>query len=205
MEDTLLTRYIRILIVVVIYWVVSISLVFCNKALLSGSQTIDAPFFCDMVSVCNHFLRSLTTVFNVLFTYFLLGEKTSVRAVGCCCLIIFGFLLGVNQESEEVDGSIWSLQMYNNLNAIVLFVPLMLIFGEFDVISSYTYLYSLSFWGMMSVGGILGLAIGYVTGLQIKITSPLTHKYIWNSQICCTNCDGHTIFRRDEDKLVVGI
>ncbi|XP_040574075.1 GDP-fucose transporter 1 [Lepeophtheirus salmonis] len=264
MEDTLLTRYIRILIVVVIYWVVSISLVFCNKALLSGSQTIDAPFFVtwyqcvitffgcyavlcvqkqksgdgksieisfeksekilplslvfvSMITFNNLCLknvgvsfyyigRSLTTVFNVLFTYFLLGEKTSVRAVGCCCLIIFGFLLGVNQESEgdsfslsgtvfgvlaslfvclnsiytkkilpEVDGSIWSLQMYNNLNAIVLFVPLMLIFGEFDVISSYTYLYSLSFWGMMSVGGILGLAIGYVTGLQIKITSPLTH------------------------------
>ena len=27
----------------------------------------------------------------------------------------------------------------------------------------------------MTLGGIFGFAIGYVTGLQIKVTSPLTH------------------------------
>lgn len=42
--------------------------------------------------------RSLTTVFNVVCTYLILGQKTSGQAIGCCALIIFGFLLGVDQE-----------------------------------------------------------------------------------------------------------
>ena len=28
---------------------------------------------------------------------------------------------------------------------------------------------------MMTIGGVFGFGIGYVTGLQIKATSPLTH------------------------------
>jgi GDP-fucose transporter C1 len=44
--------------------------------------------------------RSLTTVFNVATTYVVLGEKTSIRAVICCAIIIVGFWLGVDQEGE---------------------------------------------------------------------------------------------------------
>ena len=33
----------------------------------------------------------------------------------------------------------------------------------------FTHLTSLQFWTMMTVGGIFGFAIGYVTGLQIKV------------------------------------
>lgn len=43
--------------------------------------------------------RSLTTVFNVVFSYVLLGQKTSIRCILCCAFIIFGFYLGVDQES----------------------------------------------------------------------------------------------------------
>ncbi len=42
--------------------------------------------------------RSLTTVFNVLLTYLILGQKTSLKAILCCGIIIFGFWLGVDQE-----------------------------------------------------------------------------------------------------------
>ena len=45
--------------------------------------------------------RSLTTVFNVAFTYLILGQKTSVRAISCCFIIILGFWLGVDQESNS--------------------------------------------------------------------------------------------------------
>ena len=38
--------------------------------------------------------RSLTTVFNVLFTYYILQEKTSLKALSCCACIIGGFFLG---------------------------------------------------------------------------------------------------------------
>nr|KAF7431702.1 hypothetical protein H0235_004626 [Vespula pensylvanica] len=43
--------------------------------------------------------RSLTTVFNVIFTYTILGEKTSMKCIMCCGIIILGFWLGVDQEN----------------------------------------------------------------------------------------------------------
>lgn len=43
--------------------------------------------------------RSLTTVFNVIFSYAILRQTTSVRCILCCALIVVGFWLGVDQES----------------------------------------------------------------------------------------------------------
>jgi len=43
--------------------------------------------------------RSLTTVFNVILSLILLKQKTSLKCVLCCASIIFGFWLGVDQES----------------------------------------------------------------------------------------------------------
>lgn len=42
--------------------------------------------------------RSLTTIFNVTFTYIILGEKTTTKCILCCAFIVFGFWLGVDQE-----------------------------------------------------------------------------------------------------------
>ena len=36
----------------------------------------------------------------------------------------------------------------------------------------------------MTVGGVLGIGIGYVTGLQIKVTSPLTHNISGTAKAC---------------------
>jgi len=252
--------------VVACYWFVSITLVFVNKSLLSGSTKLEAPLFVTFyqcvvtvaacyairtaarmfperisfpsleldvniikqvlplsivfvgmitfnnlclknVGVSFYYIgRSLTTVFNVLMTYFILGQKTSLSAIACCGTIVGGFYLGVDQEDASgtfslsgtiygvlaslfvslfsiytkktlpvVDGSIWSLTFYNNVNACILFVPLMVMFGEIPILLNFEYLSSLNFWLLMTVGGIFGFAIGYVTGLQIKTTSPLTH------------------------------
>merc|ERR1712038_1881633 len=158
--------------------------------------------------------RSLSTVFNVLLTYLLLGNKTSLRALSCCGMIVFGFWLGVDQElvfssdSEPgassvnmwgiffgvtssffvaanaiytkkilpvVDENIWQLSLYNNINASFLFLPLILIAGEMQNVTSSSEIFSGWFWFTMIVGGVFGFAIGYVTGLQIQVTSPLTH------------------------------
>jgi GDP-fucose transporter C1 len=150
--------------------------------------------------------RSLTTVFNVLMTFFILGQKTSLSAIACCGVIVGGFYLGVDQEDASgsfslsgtlygilaslfvslfaiytkkvlpvVDGNIWSLTFYNNVNACILFLPLMIIFDEYSVLVQFEYKTSIQFWTMMTIGGVFGFAIGYVTGLQIKVTSPLTH------------------------------
>jgi len=265
-EKTLVQRYVNILGVVAAYWFVSITLVFVNKSLLSGSTKLEAPLFVtfyqcvvtvaacyairaaarmfphkitfpslelDMkimkqvlplsvvfvgmitfnnlclknVGISFYYIgRSLTTVFNVLMTYFILGQRTSLQAIACCGVIVGGFYLGVDQEDAAgsfslsgtiygvlaslfvslfsiftkkilpvVDGNIWALTFYNNVNACVLFLPLMIMFGELPIVFNFQFLNSLNFWFLMTVGGIFGFAIGYVTGLQIKTTSPLTH------------------------------
>ena len=276
MTESLFRRTAKIASVVTAYWIISISMVFLNKYLLSSPDLkLDAPLFvtwyqCVVTVVCIYFLsfigdrypqiekfpafsidfkvsrqilslsvvfvgmitfnnlclkylgvsfynvgRSLTTVFNVLFTFAVLGVQTSAKAVGCCAVIIGGFLLGIDQEGSSgelsysgvifgvlaslcvslnaiytkrnldvVDNNIWRLQMYNNFNAIFLFLPLMAIMGEFKVIYNFPMLTSPYFWGVMTLSGFFGIAIGYVTGLQIKVTSPLTHNISGTAKAC---------------------
>ncbi|XP_039988578.1 GDP-fucose transporter 1 isoform X2 [Xiphias gladius] len=83
-----------------------------------------------------------------------------------------------------VDGNIWKLSYYNNINACALFLPLILVFGEFGRLASFSHLTDLGFWGIMTLGGVFGFAIGYVTGLQIKYTSPLTHNVSGTAKAC---------------------
>ncbi|XP_005330089.2 GDP-fucose transporter 1 isoform X1 [Ictidomys tridecemlineatus] len=159
--------------------------------------------------------RSLTTVFNVLLSYVLLKQTTSLYALLTCSIIIGGFWLGVDQEEAEgtlslvgtifgvlaslcvslnaiytkkvlpaVDGSIWRLTFYNNVNACALFLPLLLLLGEHQALLDFAQLDSAHFWGMMTLGGLFGFAIGYVTGLQIKFTSPLTHNVSGTAKAC---------------------
>lgn len=150
--------------------------------------------------------RSLTTVFNVVFSYLILKQTTSMQAIGCCAIIIGGFFLGVNQEGASgslsmmgvlfgvcasasvalnaiftkkvlplVDNNIWQLTLYNNINATFLFMPLMLVLGEFSEVINFPKLTDAHFWSLMTASGVFGFAIGTITGLQIQFTSPLTH------------------------------
>nr|XP_046250823.1 GDP-fucose transporter 1 isoform X2 [Scatophagus argus]XP_046250831.1 GDP-fucose transporter 1 isoform X2 [Scatophagus argus] len=159
--------------------------------------------------------RSLSTVFNVLLSYVILKQTTSLQAILCCGIILGGFWLGVDQEGvagslswtgvifgvlasafvslnaiytkkvmPAVEGNIWKLSYYNNINASVLFFPLLLIFGELGHLASFSRLMDVKFWGMMTLGGVFGFAIGYVTGLQIKYTSPLTHNVSGTAKAC---------------------
>ncbi|XP_029284651.1 GDP-fucose transporter 1 isoform X2 [Cottoperca gobio] len=83
-----------------------------------------------------------------------------------------------------VDGNIWKLSYYNNINACILFLPLILVFGELGSLASFSRSFDLRFWGMMTLGGVFGFAIGYVSGLQIKYTSPLTHNVSGTAKAC---------------------
>ncbi|KAK2187160.1 hypothetical protein NP493_173g03000 [Ridgeia piscesae] len=159
--------------------------------------------------------RSLTTVFNVMLTRAILKQSTSWSAIGCCAVIVFGFMLGVDQEGAAgslsirgvlfgvcaslsvalysifikkalpaVDDNIWRLTLYNNFNAVILFLPLMVVTGDISAVIAFPKIDSLSFWFYMVIGGTLGFAIGYVTGLQIQVTSPLTHNISGTAKAC---------------------
>jgi GDP-fucose transporter C1 len=74
-----------------------------------------------------------------------------------------------------VDNNVWRLCLYNNFNACILFLPFMIIFGELSPVLNYSKLFNLPFWFAMTMAGVLGFSMGYVTGYQIQMTSPLTH------------------------------
>lgn len=84
----------------------------------------------------------------------------------------------------KVDNNVWKLTLYNNVNATVLFIPLMLLFQEISTVWSFPLLGSKKFWMVMTITGCFGFAIGFVTGLQIKVTSPLTHNISGTAKAC---------------------
>lgn len=158
--------------------------------------------------------RSQVTLFSLLFTWLILGQKTSFKACLCCSIIVFGFVLGVNQEGDlgslsvkgtvygviasacvalnaiyqkkvlpKVDSDIWAMAYYNNINACLIFMPFILIF-EVKTLLTFPFLYSAKFWFPMSIAGFMGFFMGYCVGLQIKVTSPLTHNISGVAKAC---------------------
>lgn len=147
--------------------------------------------------------RSLTIVFNVVFDFVILGQRTSFSAMMCCAMVVSGFLLGNQQEVRWsligvifgvtsslfvamnaiyvkkkfvlVDNNPWKITLYNNTLASLLFIPLIVGSGEIFVILSSPLIRTLNFWCLMCLGGLLGVGISFATAAQIKYTSPLTH------------------------------
>lgn len=224
--------------VVALYWVVSISMVYLNKVLLSSEDaSIPAPMFVTwfqcvvtagicvvlgnmgektrkegrgsfldeyprckynfdtglrvgtlslifvaMIAFNNICLkhvevsfynvaRSLSIVFNVIFTYLVLGKETSLSTCSTLVIVIFGFYLGIDGEVNlsiygtlagvlasifvslngiytakvlpAVNNDKSMLLFYNNVNASVLFIPLIILF-EGQVFSALLYLHCAS-------------------------------------------------------------
>ena len=157
--------------------------------------------------------RSLTIVFNVALTYWLLGASTSPATLACLAAVMAGFFVGSEGEvnfsmvgtlfgvssslfvalngimtksgMELVDRNEWSLCAYNNMNAVLLFLPIIAASGELSVLwRSAAMLASLRYWLLMTLGGVFGFLIGIVTILQIKVTSPLTHNISGTAKAC---------------------
>jgi GDP-fucose transporter C1 len=147
--------------------------------------------------------RCLSLVFNVIMTYMVLGQTTSALTCATLLVVVFGFLCGIQGEIDfslvgtsagvlaslfvslnsiytskvlpKVDNDKSMLLYYNNLNACVLFVPLIFLFESHILMENVERLTSGLFWASMSVTGAMGFAIGLVTVMQVKATSPLTH------------------------------
>lgn len=147
--------------------------------------------------------RSLTIVFNVVFDFVLLGQRTSFNAILCCVLVSSGFALGnveelrwslagvvfgvtssffvamnsifVKKKFPLVDNNPWKITLYNNLNASILFIPPILISGEIPLLLSSDLVRTTNYWLLLILSGFLGISISFATAAQIKYTSPLTH------------------------------
>ncbi|GAX21760.1 solute carrier family 35 (GDP-fucose transporter), member C1 [Fistulifera solaris] len=148
--------------------------------------------------------RSLTIVFNVILTQAMLGGSTSAQVMGCLGIVILGFFVGAQGEINfsvwgtlagvlsslfvslnsiytkkvlpVVDNDHWKLTFYNNVNACILFVPMILVFEHQPLAAAFGKQFlSPIFWSAMMVAGFFGFSIGIVTVLQIKATSPLSH------------------------------
>jgi GDP-fucose transporter C1 len=157
--------------------------------------------------------RSLTIVFNVIFTFAMLGQKTSRETLFALAIVVLGFYVGSESEvnfsligtvfgvtssifvslnsimtkksMEHVDGNEWTMSGYNNMNAVIMFFPIILLSDERYVIAKNIHLlYSGYYWVLMSIGGIFGFLIGIVTIMQIKVTSPLTHNISGTAKAC---------------------
>ena len=131
----------------------------------------------------------------VIVSGFLLGlfeEKGSVANLsiwGVVCgvlasLCVALFAISTKKVLPVVDNNIWRLQFYNNMNAIPILLFLMFLMGEFPVLGAFTFWTAPGFWCLLIIAGMFGIAIGYVTSLQIQVTSPLTHNVSGTAKAC---------------------
>ncbi|XP_033109614.1 GDP-fucose transporter 1-like [Anneissia japonica] len=84
----------------------------------------------------------------------------------------------------SVDNNIWRLMYYNNINAVVMFIPVLIFSGEIQEILNFNQFYSGTFWLIMTITGVFGFGIGFISGLQIQVTSPLTHNISGTAKAC---------------------
>ena len=108
-----------------------------------------------------------------------LGVVSGVLASLCVAL----YAIFTKKVLPDVGDNIWRLQFYNNLNAVIILSGLVFLF-EKPLLYEFEHWNSLYFWSLALVAGIFGIAIGYVTSLQIHVTSPLTHNVSGTAKAC---------------------
>jgi GDP-fucose transporter C1 len=108
-----------------------------------------------------------------------LGVMSGVLASLCVAL----FAIITKRTLKVVGDNIWRLQFYNNLNAVIILSVLVMLL-EVPILRGFQFWTSLYFWGIIFLAGLFGIAIGYVTSLQIQVTSPLTHNVSGTAKAC---------------------
>ncbi|KAM7540090.1 hypothetical protein Aperf_G00000028301 [Anoplocephala perfoliata] len=107
----------------------------------------------------------------------------TLSLVGLFCglsasLAVSLFSILTSKGLPHVDGSVWRLTFYNNLNSFFLFIIGIAVSEEYRELQYLPSAFSsigVLFWSMMLLSGVCGFAISYVTTWQIQVTSPLTH------------------------------
>lgn len=107
------------------------------------------------------------------------GVASGILASLCVAL----YAIFTKRTLKLVGDNIWRLQFYNNLNATLILAVLVLLL-EWRLLRNFEHWKSPYFWGLLLVAGVCGIAIGYVTSLQIQVTSPLTHNVSGTAKAC---------------------
>lgn len=118
--------------------------------------------------------ESLTDTFSSIGTVY--------GVIGSLVLALFSIY--TKKTLPYVNGEVWLLSYYNNVYSCFLFIPLIFLNGEVEAVRNYAYIGAPWFWGALIFGGLCGFSIGYVTTLQIKLTSPLTHNISGTAKAC---------------------
>jgi GDP-fucose transporter C1 len=178
----------------------------------------------EYVSVSGYqIVRSLSIVFNIILTWLILGDKTSLRAILACAGVVVGFFFGVEGELGLsvrgaiygvlssvfaalyaivvkrviglLDGNEYLLIEYNTPIAIIALSPSVFIGGEFNVLTEGR---SLRFWGMQTFAGIVGFVINIAIFLNIKYTTALTHNLTGTVKACLQTMLAFIVFKGSE-------
>ncbi|RUS35557.1 triose-phosphate transporter family-domain-containing protein [Jimgerdemannia flammicorona] len=168
--------------------------------------------------------RSLSIVFNIIFTFTILGQSTSAPAIMACVIVFLGFAIGsygeinfswegvlygvgssafvalygiyVKKTLSVVENNQWRLLHYNTTLSILFLAPLVFFSGELSDIAAYVYfLDEFPFWFLMTITGVSGFAVNIAMFLQIKYTSALTNTISGTAKACVQTVLAAMIFQ----------
>ena len=117
------------------------------------------------------------------------GKSVHLSVIGVVFGVLASMCVSLNaiftkKVLPSVDNDLWLLQLYNNVNALIILVPLSFLFQELPVLKQFQFWTVPWFYCLLILAGIFGVAIGYMSGLQIKVTSPLTHNISGTAKAC---------------------
>jgi GDP-fucose transporter C1 len=122
-----------------------------------------------------------STLLIVMFGFYVgIDGEINLSLLGTTAGVLASVFVSLNsiftsKVLPKVDNDKSLLLYYNNLNAGILFLPLIVLFESHVIMANASKLVSLLFWVAMTITGAMGFAIGLVTVMQVKATSPLTH------------------------------
>lgn len=170
--------------------------------------------------------RSLSILFNIILSYFLLGTTTSSPALLSCAIVFLGFVLGsygeinftwsglifgvlssvfvalygihVKKALVHVNNDQWRLLHYNTAISIMIMIPFIVVSGELGELLSRENAFGDSyFWFLMTLTGVTGFLINIAVFLQIKFTTPLTNTISGTAKACVQTLLAWVIWRNE--------
>lgn len=160
-----------------------------------GEQTTTQVIACLAIVVLGFYLGTESEVnFSMAGVIFGVASSAFVSLNSIFIKEALGMVKAANVVEAGRD-KMWLLSGVNNVIASALFLPLILVSGEVDIVMEHSHLLTnATFWGSMLLSGVLGFLIGIATVMQIQVTSPLTHNVSGTAKAAVQTVLGLIIF-----------